>query len=211
MSQPIDFDELVVQMARLSKGPERRIVALAGPPGAGKSHLSALLLERLQVVMPGGATILPMDGYHYDDLILRPRGDLARKGAPHTFDVGGLKSTIARVAVADVPVAVPVFDRSLEIARAGARIIGPDVPLVIVEGNYLLLKDPAWLALEPYFDMTVMIDVPEAVLRKRLLRRWAHLPKDEAEAKVAQNDLINMQQVLANSRPADFTLNNSAE
>jgi len=57
-----------------------------------------------------------------------------------------------------------VFDRDLEIARAGARLIPASVDIVVVEGNYLLLREPPWDALKPHFDLTVMVDVPEQIL-----------------------------------------------
>lgn len=183
-------------------GARRRIVGVAGPPGSGKSALAEWLVTRLPA-----AAVLPMDGYHYDDLVLGPRGDLPRKGAPHTFDVDGLGATLARLAADDGrPVAVPVFDRTLEIARAGARIIAADVRLVIAEGNYLLLEAPGWADLAPLFDLTVMVAAGEAELARRLRARWAGLAADEARAKVEDNDLPNGLLVLRESRPADVTV-----
>lgn len=92
--------------------PERRtLVAIAGPPAAGKSTLTERLCERLNALHPGFssgfAAIVPMDGYHYDNAVLEPQGRLGIKGAPETFDVDGL----ARLRRDDAAVAVPVFDR----------------------------------------------------------------------------------------------------
>ena len=117
-----------------------------------------------------------MDGFHFDDIVLNARGHRPRKGAPHTFDVDGLAATLARLAADDGrEVAVPVFDRSIEIARAGARIIGPATRLVVVEGNYLLLDDPAWARLRGHFDATVMLAVPMPVVEARLRRPLGRL------------------------------------
>ncbi|MBL9061149.1 MAG: hypothetical protein JNL31_01195, partial [Tabrizicola sp.] len=45
-----------------------------------------------------------------------------------TFDVGGLYHTLQRMRARDeAEVAVPVFDRKIEIARAGARLIPREV------------------------------------------------------------------------------------
>ena len=66
-----------------------------------------------------------MDGYHFDNAVLAERGLLARKGAPETFDVDGLAHDLARIRAGGRAVAVPVFDRKLDLARAGARIILP--------------------------------------------------------------------------------------
>ena len=63
-----------------------------------------------------------MDGFHYDDLYLTPAGLRPRKGAPDTFDVGGLEHAVQRLRSRNADhVAVPIFDRQLEIARAGAN------------------------------------------------------------------------------------------
>ena len=72
--------------------PGRRLVALAGPPGAGKSTLAA----EAAAVLPG-ATVLPMDGYHLDDAILAERGILHRKGSPESFDAAGFLSLVRRL------------------------------------------------------------------------------------------------------------------
>lgn len=185
----------------------RLLVAIAGPPGAGKSTAADGLADLLNRKAPGCAAVLPMDGYHFDDVVLNERGDLARKGAPHTFDVAGLDHMLERLrANNEDEVAVPVFDRSIEIARAGARIIPRSTTRLVVEGNYLLLNDAPWSNLARHFELTVFIDVDETELRRRLARRWADLSDDEADAKLEENDLPNARLVNANSRPADFQL-----
>ncbi|MBL9064212.1 MAG: nucleoside/nucleotide kinase family protein, partial [Tabrizicola sp.] len=113
--------------ARATSG-QRVIAALAGAPGSGKSTLADKLVGKLNGRQPGLAAVLPMDGYHYDDLYLVPAGLRPRKGAPMTFDVGGLYHTLQRMRARDeAEVAVPVFDRKIEIARAGARLIPREV------------------------------------------------------------------------------------
>ncbi len=191
------------------QGRVRRIVAIAGSPGAGKSTLAEQLKERINAVRPACADILPMDGYHLDDVVLHARGHRPRKGAPHTFDLDGFRAMLERLRADDGrDVAVPVFDRSIEIARAGGRIIGTATRLVLTEGNYLLLDAPGWRDLGPLFDLTVMIAVDEAILVERLTQRWLGFGYDPAmlEAKMEGNDLPNMRLVLSGSRPADVTL-----
>ena len=199
-----DFEGLVRALSAPEDG-KRRIVAVAGPPGSGKSTFAERLAERL------GAAVLPMDGYHYDDTVLNARGHRPRKGAPHTFDVGGLATTLMRLAADDgSEVAVPVFDRSIEIARAGARIIEPSARVIVVEGNYLLLDDPAWAPLREHFDATVMLDVPMPVVEARLLDRWNgfKLEGEALRAKMEENDLPNARLVAERSVPADFLVAN---
>ncbi len=201
-------DEFLHRVLGLA-GDRRVIVAIAGSPGSGKSTLADWLVGELDVQRPGTAAVLPMDGFHFDDLVLNARGHRPRKGAPHTFDTGGLASTLARLAADDgTEIAVPVFDRAIEIARAGARIIGPTIRTVVVEGNYLLLDDPAWAPLRRHFDLTAMLDVPEEILRRRLTERWLGFGYDPQalETKLSGNDLPNMRTVLANSVRPDLRI-----
>jgi len=199
----------VLDVVRQRGASARSVTAVAGPPGAGKSTLAEALASRLNDERAGSAAVLPMDGYHFDDRILVPRGLRPRKGAPETFDVAGFRHMLQRLKRnEELEIAVPVFDRDLEIARAGARLIPQSIRHLIVEGNYLLLNRPGWSALFDLFDTTIMIAVPEAVLRHRLIERWQgyQLPPEEIAAKVEANDLPNGRLVVSASIPAEFVL-----
>ena len=203
------IEALLGRLTELTGRTRRSFVALAGAPGAGKSHVAERLAAGLADHAAGQAAILPMDGYHLDDILLEQRGDLARKGAPHTFDLDGFTAMLDRLAADDGrPVLVPVFDRSIEIARSAAREIPASARLIIAEGNYLLLDQPGWSDLARRFDLTVFIDVPEETLRKRLSARWAGADAGDAMQKLEGNDLPNMRHVLTYSLPADLRLQN---
>jgi pantothenate kinase len=212
-NQPIDLAGLVEHL-RHTQDAARRLVAIAGSPGAGKSTVAETLCTGLNRHAPALAQVLAMDGFHFDDRVLETRGLRARKGAPDTFDVDGLLAMLDRLRADDGrDVAVPVFDRALEIARAGAEIISAATRIVIVEGNYLLLDDPthpAWTRLASRFDVTVMLEVPRARLAERLAARWRGFGLDDAAvmAKVEGNDLVNADLIIARSRAADFQLRN---
>ncbi|MGX1786755.1 nucleoside triphosphate hydrolase [Bosea sp. NPDC055332] len=191
-------------------GDQRRvIVALAGPPGAGKSTLSGRLLAALP---EGEAALVPMDGFHFDNAVLDALGLRQRKGAPETFDCAGLAATLRRIRSGVGDVAVPLFDRESDLARAGAAIIPTDARFVLVEGNYLLLDQAPWSELAPLFDLTIFIDVPLAELERRLLARWRDLGRSEEAARswVDGNDLPNARLVIAGSRRADILWRNGA-
>ena len=204
MSKDIDFAGLVALAQELLARPGRQVIAIVGAPGAGQSTLVERLAESL-----ADTAILPMDGFHYDDAVLHAMGRRPWKGAPDTFDVGGLRSALARLRdPAEGAVAVPVFDRDLEISRGSARIIGPEARLILAEGNYLLLNAAPWPSLRPQFDLTIRIDVPEEELRRRLTRRWIGYGLTEAEIdfKLDQNDVPNGRVVLESSGPVQYIL-----
>lgn len=207
----IDIAGLAGVLLGKAKAGARVIVALAGAPGSGKSTLARRLCDALNAEDAGTAAVLPMDGFHYDDLHLVLVGLLPRKGAPDTFDVGGLYHMLKRIRARDEAfIAVPVFDRDIEIARAGAGMISADVPVIIVEGNYLLSQQEPWSRLCGLFDLSVLVEVPESVLRERLTARWRQyrLTPEEIAFKLESNDLPNGRFVMAQSRGEDFRLPN---
>jgi pantothenate kinase len=185
----------------------RFIVAVAGPPGGGKSTLADALHEAL-LARGELAEVLPMDGFHMDNGILEARGLLSRKGAPQTFDVRGFADILRAVRQGGEEVLVPVFDRSREIAIASARPISPDTHIVLAEGNYLLIDEAPWSRLAEMFDFTIFVGPSEEVLRERLKARWVHYGLDEAQIawKLDGNDLPNGRYILTHSRPADIRL-----
>jgi len=192
------LEHLAADAARLGDG-GRAILGLVGAPASGKSTVARHLAAEV-----AGAVVLPMDGFHLDDGILVPRGLRPRKGAPDTFDVGGFVNLLRRVRTGET-VYAPLFDRSLELARAGAVEIGADAPLVIVEGNWLLHESGGWDAVPPLLDACWYLDVPEEELAKRLAARWRGFGLSEAEvrAKVQDNDLPNGRLVAAGRDRAD--------
>ena len=206
MSKQIDLAG-ILQVVRQRGQSTRSLTAVVGAPGAGKSTLAEALVAKLNEEAADSAAVLPMDGYHFDDRVLVPRGLRPRKGAPDTFDVAGFYHMLQRLKRNDeAEIAVPVFDRDLEIARAGARLIPRSVRHLIVEGNYLLLDRPGWSRLSTLFDTTIMIAVPEEILRQRLVARWQGygIPPDEITAKVEANDLPNGRLVVSDSVQAEF-------
>ena len=212
MSRHLTADALVDDLL-VDRAGARWIVAVAGAPGSGKSTITEHVKARIDAVRPGFADILMMDGYHFDDQVLDTRGHRARKGAPHTFDIDGFRATMERLRLDDGrDVAVPVFDRSIEIARAGARILAGQTRVILAEGNYLLLDDPGWRDLGPLFDLTVMIEASEQALVDRLTARWQGFGygPPAIQAKLEDNDLPNVRLVLTNSRPADVIVRTDA-
>jgi pantothenate kinase len=183
----------------------RYMVAIAGPPGSGKSTMAENLRD---VLREHSSVVVPMDGFHFDDAVLEQRGLRTRKGAPETFDYAGFETLLARIRSSEPDIAIPVFDRSMELARAGASIIGAEARFVLIEGNYLLLDEKPWSALGDLFDFTIFIDTPRFELERRLLERWREHGKSDSQARdwVASNDMPNVDRVLAARRKADMVV-----
>jgi len=197
---PAALADLIRQRAA---GRGRFITALAGPPGAGKSTLAAALVAELGP----GARVVPMDGFHLDNPVLDRLGLRARKGCPESFDAAGFVHLMRRLAGED-QVAIPLFDRGLDLARAGGDVVGAEDRLLVVEGNYLLLQAEPWCQARGFFDLTVMLAVPEPELERRLVQRWLDhgLDAAAARARALGNDIPNARRVLADSAPAEVVL-----
>jgi pantothenate kinase len=202
-----DFKDLVAELRQKAKSASRFMVGIAGPPGSGKSTTAETLRDALRAEGES-AIVVPMDGFHFDDAVLNARGHRPRKGAPFTFDAAGFEVLLKRIKAREPDIAIPVFDRSMELARAGADIVTDEAKFILVEGNYLLLKDAPWNRLKPLFDFTVFLDVPEAELERRLMQRWLgfDFAPERAKAWIASNDMPNIRTVRESSAKADLTL-----
>lgn len=187
-----------------AQGKARFMVGMAGPPAAGKSTTAEALAAAIRDAGES-AIVIPMDGFHYDDAVLDRLGLRARKGSPPTFDVAGFRVLIERLKARENKVAIPHFDRSLELSRAGAELVSADVRFLVIEGNYLLLDEAPWSSLRPLFDMTVYLQVPTEELDRRLVARWDHFGRDRIEARnwIDSNDLPNIRHVIEKSGVAD--------
>lgn len=160
----------------------RRMLGIAGAPGAGKSTLAARLAEQLGTQ----AVLVPMDGFHLADVALARLGRLARKGAPDTFDGGGYVALLQRLRTArpqDAPVWAPMFERELEQPLAGAIEVRAEVPLVITEGNYLLSGDGPFAQIRTMLDACWFVEVPEELRRERLIARHERFGKPPQAAR----------------------------
>jgi pantothenate kinase len=159
--------DLVSRARTLLTSGERRILGLTGSPGAGKSTLAAAL----QAALGDRAALLPMDGFHLANEELRRLGRAGRKGAPDTFDVGGYAALLTRVRQQQEDVVyAPRFDRHLEESIGSALPVPRAAPLVITEGNYLLLDGP-WQAVRAQLDDVWFLAPPDELRRAHLIAR----------------------------------------
>lgn len=185
--------------------PENRfVVALAGPPAAGKSTLA----EALDRHLDGRSALLGLDAFHFDNSVLLERGHRARKGAPHTFDVAAYSNTLGLLRrEPGIEVSVPVFDRSMELSRNCARVFTPTTDIVVTEGNYLFTGLEPWKDLTALFDLRVWVDATDGVIESRIMQRWHDhgLSVDEARRRWETNDRPNVAYVREHALRADIS------
>ncbi|GLZ37551.1 nucleoside/nucleotide kinase family protein [Actinokineospora sp. NBRC 105648] len=195
------FADLVGRAAALAVPGERRLLGICGAPGSGKSTLAHRLVDALG----GRAALVGMDGFHLAQVELDRLGRAERKGAPDTFDEGGYAHLLRRLRANDEPVVyAPEFRREIEEPIACAVPVGCDVPLVVTEGNYLLL----WPDVRPLLTEAWYLDPGEDVRRARLLAR--HMAygrtRDQAWARTTGSDEHNAQLVATTAPTADLLL-----
>jgi pantothenate kinase len=207
-----DPDRLLASTAELTERaralirPDRRVLlGITGAPGAGKSTLAAALERELG----GLAAVVGMDGFHLaqEELIRLERQD--RKGAADTFDAYGYAALLRRLRDNRDPVVyVPEFRRDLEEPVGSCRAIPNTVPLVITEGNYLLVDDPGWHRARAELDTVWFLDLPDEVRQVRLMLRHLQFGKDPVSAHrwATGSDQANTATVLASRPSADLAV-----
>ncbi len=156
----------LVDRVRARAGGQRVLVGIAGAPGAGKSTVAGLLVDRLAP----DAALLPMDGFHLAKARLTELGRRERMGAPDTFDVEAFVTTLAAVRSRGLVLA-PGFDRTTEEPVPDAIQIGPEPAIVVVEGNYLLHDEGGWQRVRELLDFCCYIEVTRELRLARLIAR----------------------------------------
>ena len=199
------LDELVERARALAGTGRRRILGIPGAPGAGKSTLAHAVAEALGTQ----AALAGMDAFHLANAVLASHGSRDRKGAPDTFDPWGYANLLRRLKNNDEPVVyAPMFDRSLEESIGSAVPVPQDVPLIITEGNYLLLDAAGWRESRELIDEVWYVELDEDERLRRLIRRHEAFgkPHDEAEAWARGSDQRNADVVEATKGRADLVI-----
>lgn len=210
------FIPLLKRLTQLQQQKGRRIlVMLAAPPGAGKSTLVSFL-ERLSKENEGVAELqsIGMDGFHRRQEYLTSHTTVRDgqeipmvkiKGAPETFDLDLFEERISQC-LSESECGWPVYDRTLHNPVDNVITITKDI--VLLEGNYLLLKEDGWDKLKDYADYTISVLADENMLRERLIARKALSGNsiEDATAFVDYSDMVNVKTCLTKSAKADLIL-----
>jgi pantothenate kinase len=174
------FTKLVERARRLAVPGERRILGITGAPGSGKSTLAVALVESLAPA----ALLVPMDGFHLANQELERLGRRDRKGAADTFDAGGYIALLRRLRdPEDALVYAPEFRREIEEPIACAVPVPREVPLIVTEGNYLLIDREPWSPVAGLLDESWYLEPPDDVRVDRLVARHEAFGKEPAAAR----------------------------
>jgi pantothenate kinase len=208
------INKLVIELLEtLSNLPDkgRYFLGITGCPAAGKSMLARNLTDEINFRTGDDlAVVVPMDGFHLPNNILKQRALSDIKGAPETFDADSFAELINRLyEFPDRSIMCPAYDRKIHDPVENSITILPCNQLIIVEGNYLLLNISPWNTIRTKMNEVWYIDTPLKTVKERLLHRHiaGGASKDEAERKVTSVDLPNAGLVKKTLLAADKVVN----
>ena len=198
----LSIDEAVAGARRLASAGARRLLGICGPPGGGKSTLA----ERIAGELAGQARLVRMDGFHLAQVELARLGREDRKGAIDTFDALGYVSLLRRLRDGTEGIVyAPEFRRDIEEPVAGAVAVPAGTPLVVTEGNYLLVDEPPWDEVRLLLDEVWYVTTPEDTRLRWLIERHIRYGRapDAARAWALGTDQRNAQLVESTRSRAD--------
>ena len=190
----------------LEKSSERVLIGIIGKPGAGKSTLSKFLMGKLPKDL---VTVVPMDGYHLSNKVLKDLKRSDRKGAPDTFDVAGFVSLVKRIRSEQTQnIYYPIFDRAIEESIAAQGVVTSATKVVIIEGNYLLHDEGGWEVVNDLLDESWMVDVDDDKRISTLISRHIAYGKEPEAAKAwaKGTDELNAKLIERGRNRADFVV-----
>lgn len=203
---------LIVSWQQQAATQQRRIIVfLAAPPGAGKSTL-ALFIESLC----NDIQALSLDGFHYPQQYLKSHSLVIHdeevlmskiKGSAETFDTHAFKKHLEQLAGDDCW--WPIYDRNLH--DVIDHQIHVTKPIVLIEGNWLLLNELPWNEMVKAADATMFIHAELKLLKERLIERKIRGGSSPEEALhfYETSDRINCERVMKHSLQADIEIDES--
>lgn len=208
--------ESIYQQAR--RHPKQRyVVAIAGIPGSGKTTLAEAVVQLLNTNADPKvhAALLSMDGFHLSraalDQLPNHTEAHTRRGAPWTFDVERFVQFVRHLRdwsdntplatqfsgkwTAQNVIRAPTFDHEVKDPVDNGISITPDVSIIVIEGNYLLLDQPGWRELAALFDYRIFVEADLQEARERTAKRHVdagiETTLEDGYRRVDSNDYLN--------------------
>lgn len=190
----------------------RLIIAIAGPPGSGKTTIANQVASIINSLSPKSpkTIVISADGFHLPLATLRklPNASeaLARRGAPWTFDGHAAVSFVRKLKANSRHqlVLAPTFDHAIKDPVADGILIEADVDVCILEGNYLLCDEPPWDEIASLVDdkWFVHVEPDLACMRvaSRHLAAGIETTMEGAVYRAKTNDLLNGEFIQSKSR-----------
>jgi putative kinase len=211
------YDPLALELIKLSGNQNRALVAIAGPPGSGKTAFASVLTTVINIELKSEqAVLIQQDGWHYpnsylDSHLIHHQGEdiplRQLKGSPETYDTRAAYDFLKKIKQGQ-SLGYPVYSRQLHDPIPDAGIIRPDQHIIILEGNYWLLQEAAWQPFQALFDATIFLTaLPEKLvdgLRQRHLRGGKTI--EFTQKHMNKVDLPNIERVLNHSAEAQIVV-----
>ncbi len=192
----------------------RVLIFLSAAPGVGKTT-TAQFLEYLSKREPDIEEIqaIGLDGFHYHqdyilshevcvDGVMVPMKEV--KGSPETYDIEKLRYKIKCLKEGNTK--WPIYDRTLhDVCEEAVEV---EKQIVLLEGNWLLLKEAPWDTMIRECDDSLFISAEETFLRERLIQRKMKggLTAEEAEEFYKKSDGKNVRRIMGAHWQAGQTL-----
>ena len=209
------FLPLLKQLQQLQKEKKERIIVfMAAPPAVGKTTLCEFLeyLSKQDQELTN-IQALGLDGFHYhsdyinshDAIVLGEKVPMKQvKGCPETYDTEKLRQKLEHIKTEDI--LWPIYDRNLhDVVEDQIKV---EKNIILIEGNWLLLKEEPWKTMQQYADYKILILAEEEMLKERLISRKEKggLSREEAVAWYQNSDSKNVTRVLTDSLQGDLLL-----
>ncbi|OHW99077.1 phosphoribulokinase uridine kinase [Colletotrichum incanum] len=199
----LKWDEKRRSPPRTAAKHPRLIVAIAGPPGSGKTTIAQRVVSAINSTPEPHpkSIVVSADGFHLPlktpNTLPNAAEAIARRGAPWTFDGQGVVDLVRqlRASAGLEPVLVPTFDHKLKDPVPRGLTIGVDVEVCIVEGNYLLADEEPWGQIEALVDDRWLVRVEPTLARDRVAARHVAAgiedTMEKALFRAQSNDMVN--------------------
>eukprot|EP01083_Nonionella_stella_P272271 923196_1 len=202
--------KLLEERRKVSENDAPLLVGVVGIPGCGKSTSSGILSSILTANEINNI-IMPMDGYHYSLAQLQkfnnPEEAVYRRGAPDTFDSGGLENDLRKIRDGKEEVVhMPGFDHAKGDPEPKKFLFERHKhSVVICEGLYLLHRSDGWERIAELLDHVIFIDADVDKCVERLKIRNLCIPgytKEEILIRCDKVDRTNAMIVLKTKNKA---------